>query len=164
MKHLSITTMLGRSVLVAALLALAAGPAAAASYTLRAGSTTVDHGDGPITAWGYALDATDVDNVDADGIIRVPGPTIYVPAGEDLTINLINELDEPTSIVIHGQKRVGTPVVDAGRVRAFTDEASPIGAAPANVWFYTWSAAELKPGTFLYNRGSPPSKQLHMGL
>ena len=54
----------------------------------------------------------------------VPGPTIYVPAGQDLTINLLNNLGESTSIVIQGQKLTGGLQRNAdGRVTAFTSEA-----------------------------------------
>ena len=161
MKHQSMKTLLGRSVLVAAMLALVAGSASAATYDLRAGATTVDHGNGAVPAWGYALVSTDVPGVVADNVVRVPGPTIYVPAGQDLTINLLNNLGESTSIVIQGQRLTGAPQFNgAGRVTAFTDEAG----ATAGTASYFWSAAELKTGTFLYNSGSHPSKQVHMGL
>ena len=161
MKHQSKKTLLGRSVLVAAMLALVAGSASAATYNLRAGATSVDHGNGLVAAWGYALVSTDVPDITADNTVRVPGPTIYVPAGEDLTINLLNNLGESTSIVIQGQKLTGAPQFNgAGRVTAFTDEAG----ATSGTASYFWSAAELKTGTFLYNSGSHPSKQVHMGL
>ena len=161
MKHQSIKTLLGRTVLVAALLVLVAGSASAATYDLRAGITSVDHGSGLVDAWGYALVSTDVAGVTADNIVTVPGPTIYVPAGQDLTINLTNDLGESTSIVIHGQKLTGAPQINVdGRVTAFTDEA----AASTGTASYFWAAAELKAGTFLYNSGSHPAKQVHMGL
>ena len=163
MKHQSIKTLLGRSVLVAAMLALVVGSASAATYDLRAGATTVVYGTSGVPAWGYALVSYDIGGgpVTGDNVIAVPGPTIYVPAGQNLTINLLNNLGEPTSIVVQGQKLTGTPQFNgAGRVTAFTDEAG----ATAGTASYFWSAAELKAGTFLYNSGSHPSKQVHMGL
>ncbi|MEX1311280.1 MAG: multicopper oxidase domain-containing protein [Candidatus Sulfomarinibacteraceae bacterium] len=163
MKQTSIKTLLGRSVLAAAVLALVAGSASAATYDLRAGTTSVDYGNGPVAAWGYALVSSDIGGgpVAGDNVVMVPGPTIYVPAGQDLTINLLNNLGESTSLVIQGQKLTGTPQINVGgRVTAFTDEA----AAGAGTASYYWSAAELKAGTFLYNSGSHPAKQVHMGL
>mgnify|MGYP001812608823 FL=1 len=163
MKHTSIKTLLGRSVLAAAMLALVAGSASAATYDLRAGTTTVDYGSGSVDAWGYALVSSDIGGgpVAGDDQVMVPGPTIYVPAGQDLTINLLNNLGESTSIVIQGQKLTGGLQRNLdGRVTAFTDEA----AAGAGTASYFWSAAELKAGTFLYNSGSHPAKQVHMGL
>ena len=163
MKHTSIKTLLGRSVLAAAMLALVAGSASAATYDLRAGTTTVDYGSGSVDAWGYALVSSDIGGgpVAGDDQVMVPGPTIYVPAGQDLTINLLNNLGEGTSIVIQGQKLTGGLQRNLdGRVTAFTDEA----AAGAGTASYFWSAAELKAGTFLYNSGSHPAKQVQMGL
>ncbi len=165
MKHLSIKTLLGRSVLVAAMLALVTGSASAATYNLRADATTANLGS-PVTAWGYALVSYDLEDgagtIPGDNLPMIPGPTIYVPAGQGLTINLLNNLGESTSIVVHGQKLTGTPTRDlaSGRVTAFTDEAG----ATSGTATYFWSAAELKAGTFLYNSGSHPAKQAHMGL
>jgi len=167
MKHLSIKTLLGRSVLVAAMLVLVTGSASAATYNLRADATAVDHGNGTgaVPAWGYALVSYDLEDgagtVLGDDLPVIPGPTIYVPAGQGLTINLTNNLGEATSIVVHGQKLTGTPTRNLdGRVTSFTDAA----AATTGTAVYSWTAAELKAGTFLYNSGSHPAKQVHMGL
>ncbi len=167
MKHLSIKTLLKRTVLVAAMLALVTGSASAATYNLRADAYTVDHGNGtgPVPAWGYALVSFDLEDgggtVLGNNLPMVPGPTIYVPAGQGLTINLENNLGEGTSIVVHGQRLTGMPTRNLdGRVTAFTDEAGDTNGTAV----YSWSAAELKAGTFLYNSGSHPAKQVHMGL
>jgi len=163
MKHQSIKTLLGRTVLVAALLVLVAGSASAATYDLRAGTTSVTYGLESVDAWGYALVSSDIGSgpVAGPNQVTVPGPTIYVPAGQDLTINLLNNLGESTSIVIQGQKLTGAPQINgAGRVTAFTNEAG----ATTGTASYFWAAADLKPGTFLYNSGSHPAKQVHMGL
>jgi len=164
MKHQSIKTMLGRTVLVAALLALVAGSASAATYNLRTGAASVNYGM-DVEMWGYALvsfDLEDGNGVQAgDDTIMVPGPIIYVPAGQGLTINLTNGLGVTTSIVVQGQNLTGAPQFNAdGRVTAFTDEAAPTTGTAS----YTWAAGVLEPGTYLYSSGSHPSEQVHMGL
>jgi FtsP/CotA-like multicopper oxidase with cupredoxin domain len=164
MKHQSIKTLLGRTVLVAALLALVAGSASAATYNLRTGTATVNYGM-DVEMWGYALvsfDLEDGNGVQAGGdTVMVPGPIIYVPAGQGLTINLTNGLGVTTSIVVQGQALTGTPQFDVdGRVTAFTDEAAPTTGSAS----YTWAAGQLEPGTYLYSSGSHPAEQVHMGL
>ena len=64
--------------------------------------------------------------------------------------------------MIPGQTAILTPqtIIDAQlreRVTAFTHEAPAGGTAT-----YTWN--NLKSGTFLYQSGSHPAKQVHMGL
>ncbi|MEN6534375.1 MAG: Ig-like domain-containing protein [Bryobacteraceae bacterium] len=142
--------------MLAAISIAMAAPSFAVVYNLTAGSTTVAMPDGtPVTMWGYGLDA---------GPIQVPGPVLTVPAGDTtLTINLTNNLSVPTSIIIPGQKAALAPQTFTDpqgrtRVRAFTIEATPGGGQQT----YTW--AGVQPGTFLYQSGSEPAKQVQMGL
>ena len=81
----------------------------------------------------------------------------------DLTINLRNCLSEGVSIVIPGQPATFTPqtIVDGSgrtRITAFTHEAAANGGTAS----YTW--AGVKDGTYLYQSGSHPAKQVQMGL
>jgi FtsP/CotA-like multicopper oxidase with cupredoxin domain len=156
MKHTRMTRLLRRSALVLALLSLLAGTAAAQTVDLVADVYTWNG----ITMWGFAADASQACGA---GGTWTPGPTIEVDLATTtgLTINLRNCLAEPASIVIPGQALKGAPVFNgAGRVTSFADEAAPNGGTAT----YSWTAAELKPGTFAYSSGSHPAKQVHMGL
>jgi FtsP/CotA-like multicopper oxidase with cupredoxin domain len=116
-----------------------------------------------------------------------PGPTITVPVGQQLTINLTNNLPTPTSIVILGQLGGGlgtpktvpspahatktqttwpanvaasvpfVPPTQSERVQTFGTE-----TATGNTLSYTWAA--MKAGTYLYETGTNPSIQAPMGL
>lgn len=89
-----------------------------------------------------------------------PGPTLRLNEGDNLTINLKNNLaNDAVSIVIPGQTTTGSPVIGLdGRVRSFTSEAATGGGLAS----YTWS--NLKAGTYLYQSGSHPALQVPMGL
>lgn len=114
----------------------------------------------PIRMWGFIPDPGSCPAAPAAWNV---GPLQVGAAGANLTIQLRNCLSEPVSIVIPGQNAILTPQAlpaDAlGRVRvtAFTHEAPAGGTAT-----YTWN--NLKAGTFLYQSGSKPAKQVHMGL
>jgi hypothetical protein len=117
-----------------------------------------------------------------------PGPTIVVPAGNALTINLGNSLPVATSLTIVGQyggsdlglpNRAASPVhptqtsttwptngpatftppPQGSRARSFGPEAVAGGTQT-----YTWAAGVLRPGTYLYETGTHPSLQAPMGL
>jgi FtsP/CotA-like multicopper oxidase with cupredoxin domain len=151
------------------------GTAFGATYTLRAAATTLALPDGVTTVplWGYALVSYDLGAgpVSGDNVVTVPGPRLTVPAGQGLTVNIVNELAEPVSIVIPGQlpplaAGATSPQVmrnPDGRVRSFTHEtpAAVLGVAGPAV-SYTWAA--IAPGTYLYHSGTHPAKQVQMGL
>jgi FtsP/CotA-like multicopper oxidase with cupredoxin domain len=118
-----------------------------------------------VPMWGYAL----TDATFAPGTPTVPGPALVVPPGDTvLTIHLMNNLPEATSIVMPGQVAAMTPVWDDGssgarpsataRVRSFSHEAV-VGGGTAD---YTWNS--VKPGTYLYHSGTHPQVQVQMGL
>jgi hypothetical protein len=121
-----------------------------------------------------------------------PGPTIVVPGGELLTINLTNTLNVPTSLTIVGQYGGGglgspvrvpspthapqtsttwpavaggsfTPPAQGTRARSFVPEAGAVGSQ-SSMQSYSWKAGVLRPGTYLYETGSHPSLQAPMGL
>lgn len=122
-----------------------------------------------------------------------PGPTLVVPAGSALTINLTNNLQASTSIRIVGQigtsasgnavPRVPSPL-HAGQpaitwpthnpAASFTPAVQPDRARAFVPEAAAWSGAaggtqsyswsNLQPGTYLYEAASVPSLQVPMGL
>jgi Bacterial Ig domain len=170
----------------AALLAVSMSAAEAASVTLCAERyAQVLPGPnapaGGVPMWGYRQVATAAACASGVGIgTASPGPLLTVPPGDTtLAITLVNSLTVPTSIVLMGQDLPtdgGAPVsaVDlvgpscdptagsvadrlACRVRSFTGETAP-GATR------TYTFANLKPGTYLYQSGTHPQVQVQMGL
>ena len=115
----------------------------------------------PIPMWGFA---TDTGQACASLPAWDVGPQLTdadLVAG-NLTINLRNCLSEAVSIIIPGQPATFTPqtVTDGTgrvRIRAFTNEA-PVGGVAS----YTWSG--VKAGSYIYQSGSHPAKQVQMGL
>jgi len=90
------------------------------------------------------------------------GPLQIASANGTLSITVRNCLSEPVSLVIPGQPAILNPQTmddpqGRTRVTAFTNEAAVGGSAT-----YTWN--NLKAGTFLYQSGSNPAKQVQMGL
>ncbi len=115
----------------------------------------------PINMWGFIADTGSC----PVGVVPwTTGPEQIVAAGGTLTIQLRNCLSEPVSLVIPGQPTTLNPVFSLPdsqgrtRVQAFTNEAAAVGGT----YTYTWN--NLKPGTFLYQSGSHPAKQIQMGL
>lgn len=111
-----------------------------------------------IPMWGYSQCDATFTNCCAP---TVPGPVITVPVGETLTVHLQNTLPEATSVMIPGQalptggiRPVRNP---DGRVRSFVHETDPAGTGD-----YVWST--IQPGTYLYESGTHPAKQVQMGL
>lgn len=103
------------------------------------------------------------------GSAQLPGPTIIVkqkfppPLKTVVTVNLTNNLPEPVSLLFPGQEDVtanGRPVQPQylnGSLVSFTNY-----ALPGETITYTFTAAS--PGTFLYESGTNPQKQVPMGL
>lgn len=94
-----------------------------------------------------------------------PGPVLCVNQGDTVTVILQNTLDEPVSIVFPGQENVladgapSQPEVDGGgNITSLTKSA----AANSGSVTYTFVAGE--PGTYLYESGTNPRKQVGMGL
>jgi hypothetical protein len=145
-------------------LSLASSPALAVVYNLMAGTVDVPdpNGGASIRMWGYADCPSGFGS--PCSAIQVPGPALTVPDTDSvLTVNLLNSLAEPTSLVINGLRKPMVPVffTDAEgrrRVRSFDAEAMP-GAAAIQ---YQW--AGVRPGTYLYQSGTQPQKQVQMGL
>lgn len=96
--------------------------------------------------WSYAPEPGD---------LQLPGPTLCVNEGDTVTVNLTNRLEEPVSIVFPGQSGV---TATGGSPGLFTAEAAPSGGTVS----YSFVASE--PGTYLYESGTEPDKQVQMGL
>jgi len=89
------------------------------------------------------------------GGFQMPGPVLCVNEDDVVTVNLINNLDEASSIVFPGQVGVTDSDLTPG---LFTGEADPLGGTVT----YTFTAGE--PGTYLYESGTNVGKQIQMGL
>jgi hypothetical protein len=136
-------------------LALLAGSASAVTYDLVADEVSRTFNGTTVELWGFGLSG--------GGSVSVPGPVLEVPAGENLVVNLTNQLTVPLSVVVPGLGigAAATPVLDGnGRVQSFSaSEALPAGGTAS----YTFPAA-TKPGTYLYESGTDPALQIPMGL
>ncbi len=107
--------------------------------------------------WGYSSGF--------DGF-QHPGPVLCVNEGDTVTVILHNTLEDPTSIVFPGQEEVladGAPVqtqvnATSGLVTSLVDP------APATGGTVTYSFVAGHPGTYLYESGTNPEKQVRMGL
>jgi FtsP/CotA-like multicopper oxidase with cupredoxin domain len=158
---------LNKKTLAAALLCgaglLAGGTTQAATVNLYAGTVSKPMPDGAnVLMWAFGTN----DPVTGVTTFTVPGPAIVVdPADTVLTINLVNTLPEPVSIVIPGQMPSLASMVtrqplasDPNRAQSFSAAAAAGGGNAT----YTWN--NLQPGTYLYHSGSHPAVQIQMGL
>jgi hypothetical protein len=113
------------------------------SFDLTASSGYIETPDGnSILMWSYGASA-----------FQSPGPVLCVDQGDTVTVRLHNALPDPVSIVFPGQQAV----TGTGAAGLLAPEAPPGGDAT-----YTFTASE--PGTYLYESGSDPAKQVEMGL
>lgn len=114
-------------------------------------------GDGnTMYMWGYAP---------GGGAFQHPGPVLCVNQGDTVTVVLHNSLAEDVSIIFPGQVDVqagGAPAQPqfdgSGNVTSLTN------VAPANGGSMTYSFVASNPGTFIYESGTNPEKQVRMGL
>jgi FtsP/CotA-like multicopper oxidase with cupredoxin domain len=147
-------------VLLVVAVVFAASPSSALNLAAVEARWTPPDSTTQIRMWGFIPDPG---SCPAAPVAWNVGPLQTGATGANLTINLRNCLTEPVSLVIPGQNATLTPQslpADSQgrvRVRAFTHEAAPGGTAS-----YTWT--NIKAGTFLYQSGSNPAKQVHMGL
>lgn len=105
--------------------------------------------------WGYSKAA--------DKPAQLPGPQIILREGETITITLTNTLPEEVSIFFPGQENVqveGQPVqpqYENNNLISFVNH-----VASGQTISYTFIASH--PGTFIYESGTCPHKQVQMGL
>jgi len=120
------------------------------NFSLRATTGTIETPDGnSVVMWSYANGLT-------GGNFQLPGPVLCVNQGDVVQITLKNSLSEPTSLVFPGQEGV---TATGGTTGLFANEAAP--GDPTGVT-YTFTASQ--PGTYLYESGTDPAKQVEMGL
>ncbi|MTI84485.1 MAG: copper oxidase [Firmicutes bacterium] len=105
--------------------------------------------------WGFAKSET--------GPAQLPGPYIIAKQGETITVNLHNMLSEPVSVSFPGQPEVladGQPVAPRysnGQLLSFVNHAESGSTV-------TYTFTPTHPGTFMYESGTTPHKQVPMGL
>ncbi len=112
--------------------------------------------DNVVFMWGYS---------EGNEPFQHPSPVLCVNEGETVTIILQNTLPEDVSISFPGQEGVtadGAPAQPqfdgGGNLTSLTN------VAPANGGSVTYSFMANKPGTFVYQSGTNPAKQVRMGL
>lgn len=106
--------------------------------------------------WGYSSGAEGFQH---------PGPVLCVNQGDTVTIILHNSLAEDVSIAFPGQENVlangaaAQPQFDnTGTLKSLTN------VATANGGSVTYSFVASNPGTYIYESGTNPLKQVRMGL
>jgi FtsP/CotA-like multicopper oxidase with cupredoxin domain len=131
------------------------GNAPVFNLTTRTGYISLPDGNTAFM-WGYSSGF--------DGF-QHPGPVLCVNEGDTVTVILHNTLPEPVSIDFPGQEGVladgiaAQPEVNgSGAVTSLTDTAA------ANNGTITYSFTADDPGTYIYESGTNPDKQVRMGL
>lgn len=101
----------------------------------------------------------------SQGAFRHPGPVLCVNQGDTVTVVLQNLLPEPVSIIFPGQEGVladGAPAqpqfTAGGVLTSLTNAAAPGGGS------VTYRFVADHPGSFLYESGTNPAKQVRLGL
>ncbi|MEN8135839.1 MAG: multicopper oxidase domain-containing protein [Thermodesulfobacteriota bacterium] len=125
------------------------GAAGTPVFNLRAKSGHISTGDGSsVLFWGYGDDGGPIG-------VQYPGPTMMVNEGDLVTVNLVNELSEATSIVFPGQE-----VTASGGVPGLLTREAP----PDRLTTVTYTFTANQPGTFTYYSGTRPDLQVEMGM
>lgn len=112
--------------------------------------------DNVVYMWGYA---------EGDSPFQHPSPVLCVDEGDTVTIILHNSLPEDVSMMFPGQEDVladgapAQPQFDGGG-----NLSSLTNVAAANGGSVTYSFTANSPGTFVYQSGTDPAKQVRMGL
>ena len=128
------------------------------TFTLMATTGYINAPDGNVLfMWGYA---------EAGKPFQHPSPVLCANEGETVTVILNNALGgDDVSIVFPGQEGVlanGVPAQPqfdgSGALVSLTDMAVRGGGS------VTYSFTATRPGTFLYESGTDPDKQVRMGL
>ena len=127
------------------------------TFTLTTNAGYINLPDGnTMYMWGFS---------EAGKPFQHPGPVLCVNEGDTVTVVLQNRSsDEAVSIIFPGQEDVlanGAPAQPQfdGRRPHLADQrgADPAGASPT-------PSSPARPGTFLYESGTEPQKQVRMGL
>lgn len=124
------------------------------SLTARTGYIVLPDGN-VVFMWGFSSDAN---------AFQHPSPALCVNEGDTVTVVVHNTLPEAISLIFPGQENVlanGTPVqpqFDGGGNLTSLAQTAPSGGS------VTYSFLATRPGTFLYQSGTNPLKQVNMGL
>lgn len=95
------------------------------------------------------------------GSFQLPGPVLCVNQGQTVTVHLANNaLSEPVSIIFPGQNGV----MASGGSCPSPDDCLLSGKAAASGETVTYTFTASQPGTYLYESGTNPTKQVQMGL
>ncbi len=126
------------------------------TFNLSASAGYISMPDGnTIFSWSYQ---------NSSGDFQFPGPVLCVNQGDTVTVVLHNTLGEATSIMFPGLDDVlangvpAQPVFDGGSLTSLVPTAAAGGGS------VTYSFVASRPGTFLYESGTDPGKQVQMGL
>jgi FtsP/CotA-like multicopper oxidase with cupredoxin domain len=129
-------------------------PSATFSLTTMDGHILLPDGT-TMYMWSYSRDGEP---------FQYPGPVLCVNQGDTVTIVLHNTFSENVSIMFPGQDDVmanGAPAQPefdgGGNLTSLTTSAAPGGTV-------TYSFVASKPGTFIYESGTDPKKQVNLGL
>jgi len=116
--------------------------------TLTASAGYISVADGAsIYSWGYST----------GGTMQLPGPTLIVNEGDEVTITLVNSLPTAAgnvSIIFPGHAMTSI----TGGVDGDLTKEAPVGGTVT----YTFTANN--PGTYQYHSGTRPDLQIEMGL
>ena len=127
------------------------------SFTLTTKTGYINLPDGnTMFMWGFSP---------ANGNFQHPGPVLCVNEGDTVTVVLHNTFAEPVSVVFPGQEDVlANGVLAQPQFDTNNQLTSLTTAAPANGGSVTYSFKATHPGTFIYESGTNPQKQVNMGL
>lgn len=110
--------------------------------------------DNVVFMWGFSAGSAGFQH---------PSPVLCVNQGDTVTVVLHNTLSEAVSLVFPGQENVlangapAQPQLSGSTITSLTPAAVTGGSM-------TYSFVAGRPGTFLYQSGSNPAKQVPMGL
>ena len=136
--------------------------ASGTSFQLRATAGYISTPDGnSLLMWSYANDTG------GTGAFQFPGPNLCVNQNDTVSITLTNDLPDSVSIIFPGQQDVmadtgGGPVLAQPEFVASTLTSLTNSVAPGGSITYSFVASE--PGTYIYESGTEPGKQVQMGL
>lgn len=126
-------------------------------FDLVAKAGRIDTPDGnSVYMWGYAPEG---------GKFQMPGPVLCVTEDQTVRVNLTNQLpdttnnDDDVSIIFPGQSGVVATGDSVDPNATLLTAAAAHGGGTATYEFFAG-----EPGTYLYESGSEPSKQVQMGL
>jgi FtsP/CotA-like multicopper oxidase with cupredoxin domain len=127
------------------------------TFTLSTKTGYISVPDGNVVyMWGYSA---------GDDPFQHPSPVLCVDEGDTVTIVLHNTLPEDVSIVFPGQENVLANGVSSQPVFNAAGELTSLApVAAANGGSVTYSFVANNPGTYIYESGTEPAKQINMGL